>query len=252
MLYSINDLAGYEIDATDGSLGHIRGFFFDPQSWIIHYLIVDTHEWLRGRKVLISLAALGQLNARMKSVPVSLSKVQIRDSPTIEKDAPTISLHELDACCRWQFTTGDMPKKGVELAEAAHAATGDVQLRSTHEAIGFHVEARDGYIGHVEDFVIDDEKWTVDYIVIDTQRWGSGKKVLVLPNWTEEVDWRNKKIYLAATQDQINSAPEYDPSSLQEKEYEERLREFHSRPFYWEFRRVVRDSMAEHGRSVAG
>ncbi len=226
MLYSINDLAGYEIDATDGNIGHVRGFYFDPDSWKIHYLVVDTREWLPGRKVLISLVALGDLDIKNKFLPISLSKLQIRDSPPIDEDAPITSLHDLNAYYGWQFSLGgDMPTSNIELTEATFAAKGDLELRNTHEVIGFQVEAEDGDIGHVEDFIIDDENWMVRYMVIHTGNLSLGKKVMVSPDWIDKAGWQDKKIYVAASLEAIKKFPEYDPSSLPEREYEQKLSE---------------------------
>ncbi|MGO9119251.1 MAG: PRC-barrel domain-containing protein [Desulfomonilaceae bacterium] len=216
MLYSINDLAGYEIAATDGNIGHVRGFYFDPDSWKLHYLLVDTRgEWLPGRKVLISLVALGELDAKNKSLPISLSKEEIRDSPPIDKDAPITSLRDLNAYYGWQFSLGgDTATSGLELTEAAVAPGEDLELRSTHEVIGFQVEVQDGDIGHVEDFIIDYGIWMVRYMVIDTRNRWPGKKVLVSPEWIDQVGWQDKKIYVAASLDAIGNFPDYDPSSL--------------------------------------
>ena len=55
---------------------------------------------------------------------------------------------------------------------------------------GHHIQATDGEIGHVEDFIIDDETWAIRYLIVDTQNWWPGKKVLVSPQWIERVSWR--------------------------------------------------------------
>ena len=43
--------------------------------------------------------------------------------------------------------------------------------------------AVDGEIGHIEDFIMDDETWTIRYAVADTGNWSSGKKVLLSTEW---------------------------------------------------------------------
>ena len=48
---------------------------------------------------------------------------------------------------------------------------------------GYHIEATDGGIGHVKDFIIDDETWAIRYLEVDTRNWWPGKKVLVSPQW---------------------------------------------------------------------
>ncbi len=60
-LRSMKELEGYAIRATDGTIGHVRDFYFD-ESWVIRYFIVDTGAWLWSRKVLISPIAIGHPN----------------------------------------------------------------------------------------------------------------------------------------------------------------------------------------------
>jgi hypothetical protein len=55
MLRSVKELQGYAIRAIDGDIGQVHDFYFDDQSWLIRYLVVDTGNWLPGRRVLISL-----------------------------------------------------------------------------------------------------------------------------------------------------------------------------------------------------
>jgi hypothetical protein len=52
-----------------------------------------------------------------------------------------------------------------------------------------HIHATDGEIGHIEDFLIDDETWAIRYLVIDTRNWWPGKRILISPRWIERVGW---------------------------------------------------------------
>ena len=45
--------------------------------------------------------------------------------------------------------------------------------------IGYHIEATDGEIGHVEDFLVEDSSWAIRYMIVDTRNWWPGRKVLV-------------------------------------------------------------------------
>jgi len=56
------------------------------------------------------------------------------------------------------------------------AKTWDRHLRSTHEVTGYHLQALDGEIGHIEDFVIDDETWAIRYLIVGTKNWWPGTK----------------------------------------------------------------------------
>jgi len=49
----------------------------------------------------------------------------------------------------------------------------DPHLRSTKDITGYHIQALDGEIGHVTDFIIDEENWSIRYLVVDTKTGGT-------------------------------------------------------------------------------
>jgi hypothetical protein len=110
----------------------------------------------------------------------------------------------------------------------------DPNLRSTREVIGYHIQARDGEVGHVEDFVADDVGWGIRYLVVDTHNWLPGKKVLVDPFWADQVNWAERKVYLDMTREMVKTSPEFDPAAPVNREYEVRLYDFYGRPKPWE------------------
>ena len=95
MLRSMSDLEGYAIRATDGTIGHVKDFYFDDEAWVIRYLIVDTGSWLSSRKVLISPIAIGQPDWTAKVLPVSITKEQVKNSPDIDTEKPVSRQHEM-------------------------------------------------------------------------------------------------------------------------------------------------------------
>jgi hypothetical protein len=78
---------------------------------------------------------------------------------------------------------------------------------------GHHIDATDGEIGHVEDFLIDDETWAIRYIVVDTSNWWLGHQVLVAPRWIRSVSWLDGKVSVDLTRQEVKDAPPYDPVS---------------------------------------
>jgi sporulation protein YlmC with PRC-barrel domain len=88
MKRNINSLIGYSIEATDGKIGTVKDFYFDDETWTIRYLVVETGNWLSGRKVLISPVALIKKNWSNGLIPVNLTKEQIQNSPDIDTDKP--------------------------------------------------------------------------------------------------------------------------------------------------------------------
>jgi len=106
-------------------------------------------------------------------------------------------------------------------------------LRSTREVMGYYLEAMDGQIGHVEDFVIDTAPWHLRYLVVDTRNWWPGKKVLVAPTWVRQVQWDTQQVTVELSRDAIKNSPEFDPTAPLERAYEACLYEHYDRAPYW-------------------
>ena len=70
---------------------------------------------------------------------------------------------------------------------------------------GHHIQATDGEIGHVEDFIVDDDTWAICYLIVDTQNWWPGKKVLISPKWIERVSWSESKVFVNLTREASSS-----------------------------------------------
>jgi len=241
MLRSVKALHSYAIEATDGHLGGVHAFYFDDLLWTIRYVVVDTGAWLPGRRVLISPSAIGQPQWELRQLPVNLTQEQIKNSPDVDTDRPVsrqhqIALHSYYAWSEYWTVAPigpDMLALPPELAEEFAAESSDPHLRSTHEVISYYIQASDGDLGHVEDFIISDDDWTIRYMVIDTRNWLPGKKVLVAPEWITEVNWSEAKVHVDLSQKAIKDSPEYDPAEPVNRVYEEQLYDFYGRPKYW-------------------
>lgn len=244
MLRSMKELRGYKIRAKDGDIGKVVEFYFDDKGWTIRYLVADTGNWLPGRQVLIAPAAFhGQPDWKSETFPVILTKEMIKESPHISTDRPVSRQKELKLNryygwpIYWSLNPEGIPVGELPVAESGIPPTeepeGDSHLRSSREVIGYHIQAKDGEIGHVDDFIVDDENWIIRYMIVDTRNWLPGKKVLVSPHWIEEVNWAEAKVHVDLTREKIKDSPEYDPAASVNREYEEILYDYYGRPKYW-------------------
>jgi hypothetical protein len=118
--------------------------------------------------------------------------------------------------------------------ETGRPPEGDPYLRSAREVTGYAIQARDGDLGHVEDFIVDDESWGLRYLVVDTRNWWPGKHVLVSPRWIDAVSWTQSSVVVDLVRETIKEGPEYDPSMLLNRAYESRLHQSLQRAPYWE------------------
>ena len=248
MLRSLKDLRGYTIRTTDGDIGEVHEVYFDDQTWIIRYLVVETGTWLVRHRVLLSPVALDQPDWEAQVLPVRVTRKQVAKSPHIDTDKPVSRQMEEELHTYYGWTpywrTG-LPTFGVgalalaqliagtEEGQATEEQSEDPHLRSSREVIGYHIQAADGEIGHVEGFIADDETWIIRYMVVDTRDWLPGKKVLVAPLWIEEVNWAEQKVHVNLLRETIRNCLDFDPSAPANREYEIRIYDYYGRPKYW-------------------
>jgi hypothetical protein len=100
------------------------------------------------------------------------------------------------------------------------------------EVTGYTIQATDGEIGQVDDFIIEHTAWVIRYMVVDTGNWWSGQKVIVAPAWIAHVDWQHSNVYVNLSRASIKSGPEFNPEKL-DRAYERQLYEHYGRDNYW-------------------
>jgi hypothetical protein len=87
-------------------------------------------------------------------------------------------------------------------------------LHKTSRLLGYHLFANDGEIGHVDDFLID-EDWTVRYLVVDTSNFIGGKAVLISSADIESIDSPQKKVHVNLSREQIKQGPSIETADIE-------------------------------------
>ena len=88
VLRSVTGVLGYHLQAADGDCGHVEDFIIDETTWTIGYLVVDTRNWLPGRKVLIAPAWMQSIDWADRVVTCGLQQEQIKNSPEYDPTEP--------------------------------------------------------------------------------------------------------------------------------------------------------------------
>jgi len=245
MLVKATTLNGYALESLDGNIGSVKDFYFDDRYWTIRYLVANTGNWLTGRKVLLSPYSLKGIDTAAKCVLVQLTKSQIEGSPSIDSDKP-VSRHFEDSYygyyglpyywggpLMWGCCLTPQPDSIQSVVQAGTSSGWDSHLRSAHAVTGYHLLASDGEIGHVEDFVIDEETWAIRYLIVATTDFWPGKTVLISPQWIESVCWEECRVVIDLPRETIKEAPEYTDECLVTRDHEIRLYGHYSRSGYW-------------------
>ena len=250
MLRSMKDLEGCTIGAVDGEIGGVRDFYFDDESWVIRYLVVDTGNWLSHRRVLIAPIA----NWSEKVLRVAITQEQVKNSPSIDTQKPVSRQHEMGYLDHYGYPYywggGDFWGDGMmmwgkdrtartdELRRDAGMNSegrqpGDVHLRSGNEVAEYDVLAADGDIGHVQGALFDAGGWAIRYLVVNTSNWWLGHQVLIAPQWITGVQWNDKKVSVSLSRDAVKSSPPYLPGTRVDRDGAARLDAHYDNPGRW-------------------
>ena len=232
MLIKATDTTGYDVQATDGTLGTVTDLLFDDSRWTVRWLVVETGNWWTDHRVLIPASALGHPDAEARTFPVNLTMAQVKGSPGVDTHRPVSRQFESSAYDYYGFSpywgtdlymsgfaywggmvpmapSLEMERRENEIAQIARQNE-DANLRSVAEITGYHIHATDGDIGHLSDVLIEDTDWSLRYLIVNTSNWWQGKDVLISPRSTQSIRWTEQLIYLSVTRDLIRTSPEYD------------------------------------------
>ena len=245
MLLNLSTIRGHSIVASDGIIGSVSDVLFDDASWMIRWLVVDTGNWLSGRKVLLPPAALGHADQDARTFAVRLTKAQIEASPALESHTPVSRQFEMSAYDYYGWSPywgSGFYMGGYGLLSSGMTMTADPEvqrraeeiarhqqhqdepnLRSAEEVAGYHIHATDGEIGHLSDLVIEDTDWSIHYLIVDTSNWWMGQKVLISPRSAQDIRWTEQLIYLDVDRQKVQDSPPYDPAMPLDRAHEDRM-----------------------------
>jgi hypothetical protein len=229
MLRSIKQLFGKNLGASDGDLGQVKDFYFDDHTWAVRYVVADTGKWLPGRQVLLSPHAFSSSLPTAKTMLVNLTRKQIEDSPSVETHKPVSRQYEEEyhRYYGWPYywegdgLWGGMrgfpilePPAGFSSGEP-EASIGpklkstDADLRSTQAVSGYHLQATDGIVGHVCDFLMDDKSWAINQLVVKTGHRFTGKEVQIPINQVERISYKESTVFVKLTKEAVEKSPEH-------------------------------------------
>ena len=233
-------IIGSSLSGRDGSVGSVSDLLFDDGLWTIRWAVVDTGRWLPGRKVLVIPSVLRPSAVSTAEFEIDLDREQMRQSPSLADDAPVSRQHEAallryynwppywkpaDSFAPAPKAVPLLPNEGIDEQTPAVETrqSGDPRLRSIAECTGYRIAASDDDVGHVDDFVVDKDTWTIRLLVVDTRNWLPGRRVLLSPEWITDIDWPSRHIKVSLTKAELEGSPEVDEREVIDAEHERRL-----------------------------
>lgn len=243
MLKSLKELTGFTIQATDGSIGTVDDVYFEADTWMIRYVVVDTGHWLPGRRVLLAPLVIGRPDWAARRLPVALTRQQVRESPDINTALPLLRQEEIELHQHYFWEPYWIPGFGglIEglVGPYGFAPTADDEEQPVppeperqaswlHSAVrlqGCDIAATDGDAGQLTDFLFDEMAWSIRWLLLDTGRWVPGRQVLIPVSWVGRIARAESSVQLDLTCDLIQSSPPYDPAVTLDSQLEDRLYE---------------------------
>jgi hypothetical protein len=228
MLRSIKQLYGSILGASDGEIGRVKDLYFDDQNWAVRYVVADTGLWLPGRQVLISPHAFGSFHRAGKLLYVNLTRKQIEDGPSLESHKPVSRQYEEEyyQYNRWPrywhggglwgmsgFPLLELPVIPLPVEPAAGSQqpeSANTHLRSTQAVNGYRLQASDGLIGHLCDFLMDDQNWVIRQLVIKTGHRLSGREVQIPASQADRISRDESTVFVNLTGDAVQQSPAHE------------------------------------------
>ncbi len=254
MMRSVEEIIGYELNATDGEFGKCKDLLFDDRWWTIRHMVASTGPWLIGRLVLVSPLMIQQPDWESRNIYLNVSRETIENCPSPMEDETVSQEHENKMALYYGYPNywadegiwGPVPNPAVaELMETEKESEDEKEnpdqnhLRSFNEVKGYKIEAQDGTCGSVHDFILDDDTWALRHVIVDTGNLvNPGKKIILPLDCVNRVSWSDRTLGVTLEKKDIHDGPEFRPDIPVNVELEERLYDFYGRPYRRDVRRT--------------
>jgi hypothetical protein len=111
-------------------------------------------------------------------------------------------------------------------------------LRSLKDLEKYTVSATDAEFGSVEDFLLDDERWVVRYLIVAAGGILGGRRVLISPISFRQAQWSTQRFHVALTSDKIKNSPSVDVDKPVSRQHERDYYRYYNYPSYWGYTSV--------------
>lgn len=243
MLISLRSLTGYEVHSRDGIVGFANDFLFDQKNWSIAYIVDKSSRGIgKGKEVLLASKLIKKVDLELENIQLDVDSEQIRKSPHIKvsevlnpeqhlpSEVNTVIIRSdiinnmniarmQDYVNKKRYTKNatlnseDLLHVDARLKKAMLIQQESEEVRSLQSAVrtlGFRISSRNGEHGYMQDLVVNDDDWSVKFLVINTKRNLSGKKILVSPESVDWVSWRKKHVSIDLEKEKLSGCPNFN------------------------------------------
>jgi sporulation protein YlmC with PRC-barrel domain len=212
MLITARNAFGTMVKGANGCFGNLYDILFNGQSWKVQNLLINCNHWYSGQQVAIEPQTVEETNWQNQNMTVQLTKEQIAQvSNTQSKQTTTTA----KTCQANQVTTTNVYGTGAFNTTTQYNA--NTVAHSTKLCTGMNVYGTNGMVGYVDDFVVDDETWTVAHLIVEVQNQYTSKRVMIETNSIKSVCWEDGQVQLSLSTQEICDLPTYEAGMLSEQ-----------------------------------
>jgi hypothetical protein len=208
--------------ALDGDVGHVTDVLIHDQSWTIKWVVVTNQMSVPNPLILLPPSVLGPLDPSRRHFNVKLTKMGIRNSSDVDSEFSLSRQLEIDTSEYYDWLPywiagGDSLGSDLQShmkAEGHDEFEGENRhLHSGRAITGYHIRAKDGEIGHVDGFLMDEADWSLRYLIVALANWLPGKKTLISPSCVIDIDRSKREISIDIDREEVKNSPPYDAAS---------------------------------------
>lgn len=87
-LRSTREVTGYSVNTLNGEFGYVDDIIVDFNQWVIRYLILNTGDFLPGKKVLVAAHWVSDISWDNRSISFEMNIDILRNGPTYDPSVP--------------------------------------------------------------------------------------------------------------------------------------------------------------------
>lgn len=239
MLVSLTELRSYRVQGADDDLGRIADLAFRQNEWIVRYVIVEMENL--AREALLLSGYLGKLDRGAHLLPADILREQVVNTDPLDRSRrldvrDEQRLHDQYGwpAYWWQEEHDIGPMGGLWSEEPQAPEHPDEpefespRLLFIGDLVGnYAVEAEGGEIGMLQDVIVDDETWSIPYLVVGAPT--GEERPLIATDYVQTIDLGTRNIYLSLPRDAAAGSPVLSSTEAVTPELEQSLREYYDR-----------------------
>lgn len=213
MLLSSSSLLGYKVHASDSLVGEVYDLYFDDKQWEIKYFVVKIGGFWRNRKILIANTLIEKIDTISEMLMVCKTGDEVRHCPSITTDKPVFEQIKEQSIEYYMWAAHWTPYSGEPEPQSKFTAVGDPHLRSVRYLNGNTLQARDGVVGQLDDFLVEDDGWGIPQMIVEVTSRLKEQFMILPTSLITDFHCEEKMIDIDSEKRDIRSASIYQPET---------------------------------------